>query len=100
MTLAVDFGHSSYMAPDLMLKRGQLNPVKIGKVKVQQQIENCPECVITRLVHTPYNSGTESNKANHPLERIREDLSRRYEIRGEKVYFIAIMDEFFWLYSC
>ena len=77
-----------------MVKRGQLNPVKIDKVKIQHQIENCPECVITKLVHTSHNSGTDSNKANHPLERIHIDLSGPYEIRGEKKYFMAIKDEF------
>ena len=87
-------GHPSFKALDLMVKRGQLNPVKVDKVKAQHQIENCPECVITKLVRTPHNSGTESNKANHPLERIHVDLSGPYEIRGEKKYFMAIRDEF------
>ena len=65
-----------------------------NNVKAQHQIENCPECVITNLVHTPHSSCTESNNADHPLERTREDLSGPYEIRGEKVYFMAIKDEF------
>ena len=55
--------HPSFKALDLMVKRGQLNPVKIDKVKIQHQIENCPECVITELVRTPQNCSTESNKA-------------------------------------
>ena len=87
-------GHPSLKVLDLMVKRGQLNPVKVDKVKIQHQIENCPECVITKLVRTPHNSGTDSNKANHPLERIHVDLSGPYEIRGEKKYFMAIKDEF------
>ena len=88
------FGHPSFKALDLMVKRGQLNPVKVNKVKEQHQIENCPECVIIKLVRTPHSSRTESNNANHPPERIREDLSGPYEIRGEKVHFMAIRDEF------
>ena len=87
-------GHPSLKVLDLMVKRGQLNLVKVDKVKIQHQIENCPECVITKLVRTPHNSGTDSNKANHPLERIHVDLSGPYEIRGEKKYFMAIKDEF------
>ena len=67
--------------------------MNVNKVKAQHQIENCPECVITNLVHTPHSSCTESNKANHPLERIHEDLSGPYEIRGEKVHFMTIRDE-------
>ena len=78
-----------------MVKRGQLNSVKIDKVKEQHQIENCPECVITKLVHILHTSGTESNKANHPLERVHVGLSGPYEIRGVKKYFMAIKDEFY-----
>ena len=50
--------------------------------------------MITKLVHTLHTSGTESNNANHLLERIHVDLSGPYEIRGEKKYFMAIKDEF------
>ena len=46
------------------------------------------------LVCTLHNSGTDSNRANHPLERIHVDLSGPYKIRGEKKYFMAIKDEF------
>ena len=46
------------------------------------------------LVRTPQNCSTESNKANHPLERIHADLSGPYEIRREKKYFMTIRDEF------
>ena len=77
-----------------MVKRGQLNLVKIDKFKAQHQIEICPECVITKLVPTPHTSGTESKRTNHPLERIHEDIPGPYEIRGEKNYFMAIKDEF------
>ena len=77
-----------------MVKRGQVNPVKVNKVKEQHQIENCPECVITKLVRTPHSSRTESNTANHPLERVHADLSRPYEIRRGKNYFMDIRDDF------
>ena len=87
-------GHPSFKALDLMVKRGQLNLVKIDKFKTQHQIENCPECVITKLVRTSHNSDTDSNKANHPLERIHADLSGPYEVRKKKKYFMAIKDEF------
>ena len=87
-------GHPSFKALGLMVKRGQLNPVKIDKVKIQYQIANFPECVITKLVRTPHNSGTDSNKANHPLERIYADLSGPHEIKGKRKYFMAIKDEF------
>ena len=87
-------GHPGFKALDLMVKRGQPNPVKVNKVKAQHQVGNCPECVITKPVRTPHNSGTESNNASHPLERTREDISGPYEIRKEKNYFMAIKDEF------
>ena len=74
-------GHPSFKALDLMVKRGQLNPVKVDKFKAQYQIENCPECVITKLAHTPHTSGTEGSKANHLLDRFHTDLSGPYEIR-------------------
>ena len=67
---------------------------KINKVHKQNQFENCSECMIARLVRQPHNSGTDGKKADHPLERIHVDLSGPYEIRGEKMYFIAIKDEF------
>ena len=86
-------GHPIFKAPDLMFKRGQLNPVKVDMIKEQHRIEKCLECVITKLVRTPHTSGTESSNANHPLEKIHEDLSGPYEIRKEKKYFMAIRDE-------
>ena len=87
-------GHPSFKVLDLMVKRGQLNPIRANRIHDQNQIENCPECVITKLVRSPHNGSSESNKASHPLERIHADLSGPYEIRGDKVYFMAIKDEF------
>ena len=88
------FGHPSSRTLYLMAKKGQLNPVKVNRVEEQHQFENCSECMIARLVRTPHSSCTDSNKANHPLERIHVDLSGPYEIRKEKKYFMAIKDEF------
>ena len=68
--------------------------IKTYKVKEQHQIENCPKCVITKLVRSSHNSTSDSNKALHPMEILHADLSGPHEIRGRKVYFIAIKDEF------
>ena len=60
---------------------------------MMSQIENCPECVITKLVRSSHNSTSDSNKALHPMEKLHADLSGPHEIRGRKVYFMAIKDE-------
>ena len=62
-------GHPSSKLHDLMVKRGQLNPIKANGIHDQNQIEKCSECVVTKLVQSPHNGSSESNKACHPLER-------------------------------
>ena len=87
-------GHPSFKTLDMMVKRGQITPIKEDRFTMMSQIENCPECVITKLVRSSHNSTSDSNKALHPMEKLHADLSGPHEIRGRKVYFMAIKDEF------
>ena len=77
-----------------MIHLNLLKPVNPHDATDREKILNCPECAVTKLVRSPHNSPSSTNKATHPLERLHIDLSGPHEIRDDKMYLMAIKDEF------
>ena len=87
-------GHPSSKVLRKMIHLNLLKPVNPHDATDREKILNCPECAVTKLVRSPHHSPSSTNKATHPLERLHIDLSGPHEIRDDKMYLIAIKDEF------
>ena len=77
-----------------MVHQHLLKPVNLHDASDREKILDCPECAVTKFVRSPHNSPSSTNKATHPLERLHIDLSGPHEIRDDKMYLMAIKDEF------
>ena len=87
-------GHPSFKVLRKMVHLNLLKPVNLHDASDRERILNCPECAVTKLVRSPHNSPSSTNKATHPLERLHIDLSGPHEIRDNRMYLMAIKDEF------
>ena len=68
-----------------MVHLNLLKPLNLHDATDKEKVLSCPECAVTKLVRSPHNSPSPTNKASHPPERLHIDLSGPHEIRGDRM---------------